>query len=963
VIFADSSLYEIAKHVGDQIGAIKLSDVLGAPQMGDSYLSTNIKASDVAFLFHTSGTSSGLPKSIPQTHHAAVGVLPNLSASQGQATFSTTPLYHGGIADCLRAWSSGATIHLFPGTQPITTTNILRALDQANKYADSSCTVKYFTSVPYILQMLVAEPASSEGSQGILALQQMDLVGVGGAALPTSLGDELVSKSVNLVSRYGSAECGFLLSSHREYEIDHEWSWLRSDPILQPRFYDFEPQANASTGDEPKLYEFVVKPEWPHRGKTNRPDGSFATADLFEKHPSVPNAWRYHSRADAQIVLVNGKKFDPSPIEGELLASAAGQQFIKDALIFGTGREVPGLLLIVRDSKNGINEEHLMKEVWSTIEEMNKQTQNHARISRANIVIARNQSSVALALPKSSKGTILRKQAEALFQDDIERAYGDTTGDDASHGKSLGDMSEEQISDVLSKLFDDVLGRHIETSRDLFTQGVDSIACMQLRKRISKTILDSSDTALPLNVIYDQGSIDRLSQYIFKRRNPNDAYHESEDDQSREEQRMLDLLDTYRHQIKPPRTAHSQDRKRNVVLTGATGLLGAHLLDLLLQDADVAQVTCLVRATSIGDAAERVSNSLTARGLTASGGSRESQARLACLPCELNNDRLGLMEGEWKKIADETTLIVHSAWPVNFALQLGSFESQLASLRNLLRLRDATQDSAAHFVFVSSIAAVSAASVTDAPISESLSFNPTDASPLGYSRSKWVAERICASNEVEGPRAETAGATEYSPITIIRVGQLCGNVKGAWNRTEAYPLMLSAAKITGCLPRLDEALTWLPADQAARAIIEISFDPINRKSNATTLYHVLNHHQTPTWSNTMSEIVESARCAAKEDPAKGDLKAPWAGVELVPPSSWLQRLEQALETTDHPARSLLSLWKSAYATEQQSVAPEFCNDEAQAVSETMRKVQPLSKEDVMRMWSWIDKDEQTASQT
>jgi hypothetical protein len=111
----------------------------------------------------------------------------------------------------------------------------------------------------------------------------------------------------------------------------------------------------------------------------------------------------------------------------------------------------------------------------------------------------------------------------------------------------------------------------------------------------------------------------------------------------------------------------------------------------------------------------------------------------------------------------------------------------------------------------------------------------------------------------------------------------------------------------------------------------------------------------------MSEIVESARSDAKEDPTKRNSEAPWAGVKLAPPSSWLQRLEQALETNDHPARSLLSLWKSAYATEQQSVAPEFCNDEAQAVSETMRKVQPLNKDDVMRMWSWIDKDEQTAS--
>jgi thioester reductase-like protein len=958
VIFADTRLYATANSLGDGIHAINLSGVLDGSELDDSNTSfvIDIKANDVAFLFHTSGTSSGLPKSIPQTHHAAVGVLPCLPAHRNPATFSTTPLYHGGIADCLRAWSSGATIHLFPGTQPITTTNILKAIDQANAYAQGTCAVKYFTSVPYILQMLATE---TEGSQGVSALQQMDLVGVGGAALPTSLGDELVAKSVNLVSRYGSAECGFLLSSHREYKGDHAWSWLRADPGLQPRFYDFEPQAHSDAGDGPKLYEFVVKPEWPHRGKTNREDGSFATADLFERHPNIPHAWRYHSRADAQIILVNGKKFDPSPIEGELLASAAGQRFIKDVMIFGSGRDVPGLLIFARDDISEADEKQLIGEVWPTLEGMNKHTQNHARISRPNIVVVKRGSSEAANLPKSSKGTILRKQAESLFHDEIERAYGDADNGNASSERKTSDVPDDQVSSMLGKLFDDVLGRHIDPSEDLFTQGVDSIACLQLKKRISKVLLDPSNPTLPLNVIYDQGSIERLSEYLLQRRKSNGVSHEVGDDECQEHQLMLDLVNAYKHDIHMPATTRDPSEIHKIVLTGATGLLGAHLLDVLLQSSNIEKVTCLVRAKDAEDATERVAQSLKSRGLTPMQTEDGRKASLVCLPSTLSNDRLGLGEADWQRIAEETSLIVHSAWPVNFALKLKSFESQLLGLQNLLRLRDATTSSAARFVFVSSIAAVSAAKSDGGSVPETLSSDPADASPLGYSRSKWVAERVCTTAQIDERQSESnaaaGGEDRSSPITIVRVGQLCGNNQGVWNRTEAYPLMLSSAKITGCIPQLDEPLSWIPADQAAQAIIEIAFARPETQSSTqskagTPIYHVLNHHQTPMWTETMPQIIGQNTSTS----ANKSLKEPWADVEIVPPPEWLRRLEKAVESQDHPARSLLSLWQNAYATQQDPVAPTFGNENAQAVSGTLRNVRPLGRDDVMRMWRWID---------
>jgi hypothetical protein len=109
--------------------------------------------------------------------------------------------------------------------------------------------VKYFSSVPYILQMMEAD------EKGLEFLQGMEIVGVGGAALPAEVGDRLVKNKVNLISRFGSAECGFILSSYREFSVDKDWQYLRN--YNPPKLVEFE-------GREDGLAELVIKPGWPH---------------------------------------------------------------------------------------------------------------------------------------------------------------------------------------------------------------------------------------------------------------------------------------------------------------------------------------------------------------------------------------------------------------------------------------------------------------------------------------------------------------------------------------------------------------------------------------------------------------------------------------------------------------------------------------------------------------------------
>ncbi|KAI1034219.1 hypothetical protein LB503_012477 [Fusarium chuoi] len=935
-VFVDDIYEYRARGLSDDIEIIRLPSYR-EDSPADNNLEQTPGVSETAYICHTSGTSSGLPKPIPQTQFGVMGALYSFPGKNKPATFSTTPLYHGGFPDCLRAWTSGASIWFFPeGQAPITGANIIRAIEFAR--AHSPIPVKYFSSVPYVLQMLSEEYGGTE------ILQTMELVGVGGAALPPAIGDKLVEEGVNLLSRMGSAECGFLMSSHRDYAKDKNWQFLRA--IDDPKLIEFEPREN-------ELSELVVKPGWPFLIKTNREDGSYATSDLFEPHPSIPNAWRYHSRADAQITLANGKKFDPSPIEGSILASS---KQLQDVLIFGSGRDYAGALLF--PSSSDVSADELIDSVWPHIDKLNADSQTHTRINETMLVVVPVKEGQK-PLEKSSKGTILRRQAEEKYSGEIEGAYSNTS--------SSTKVPQEGLQKAVQDCFEKVLGRQVEPDQDLHRQGVDSISCIQIRKLLEQTCLssESENARFPLNVIYDQGTVNSLVEYLAR---ANSGDHEQIPDPDESELKLMQVLaekysnfdpalvgsgalsssssiKTQGHQNRQTLEEKKRlaqmamkivqdpnDRPTRVVLTGATGFLGAHILHLLRDDPKVDRIYCLLRADGPFAAQKRVSEGLFQRFLPPL---EPRQDKVVCLPCDLTQRDLGLSEEQLREISTSATKIIHSAWAVNFSLRLNSFEDQISSTKNLINL---AVEADAQFVFVSSIASVSDS--TARPIPEKLSQDPTEASPLGYSRSKWVAEQIC----------DAANKKHESPLaSIVRVGQLCSNETGVWNTTEAYPLLLSTSRITGCLPDLpNEVLNWLPVEQAAQAVVEIASPTSN--GSGTPVFHVLNPHTMPTWKDMLDWLT-----ASNEGPE----------FEIVSSSEWLERLEKALrdDSANHPSQALLGLWKQSYSKDMDNSSTmeyQECSlfdvAQTQKVSASIRDVKPLTRERLIKTWKWVNEN-------
>ncbi|KAL3952396.1 hypothetical protein ACCO45_012339 [Purpureocillium lilacinum] len=864
-----------------------------------------------AFYFHTSGTSTGLPSPIPQSH-SMVEALPRFRDHRNQpATFSTTPLYHGGLADCLRAWTSGALIWFFPeGQSPMTARNITEAVHFARRQ-NCGIPLRLFSSVPYVLQML------AEDKDGICLLLSMDLVGVGGAAMPIATGDMLVRAGVNLLSRFGSAECGFLLSSHRDYTVDKEWEYLRVR--VNAGFLCFEPREDG-------LSELVVKPKWPFRSKTNRDDGSYATSDLFEPHPQTANAWRYHSRADSQITLANGKKFDPSPIETELQSATP---LLQDAYVFGTGKPCAGALLFPPSGRC-----------------LGVHPRRHP--ARAPPTQCPKPSPCTSRGAHAQRGVKRGGQQAASEEHIIEGAY---EAPRAARDASIVHVQAGDLPVAVSDCFHDVLHRSVDPDKDLYQQGVDSIACIQIRKLIEAKSLVPADHELPLNVIYDQGTVTSLVSYLRRIRNERSGVEQESD---RDQLAYMKSL-ARRYGLSPnlARSPGSLRRSNVVLLTGATGFLGAYLLGLLRRRQGVSRIYCLVRASTGEEARDRVSESQVRRGFPAlprGDDAGSAPCQVVCLPFDSARDHLELAAGDRQMVVEDTTVIIHGAWPVNFTLPLSSFENQFSTLSELFAL---AVENDARLYFISSVAA---ASSTDAPsITERISDDPSHASALGYARSKWVAERMCSEANRILAQTLSKGQPSAAMASVVRIGQLCGDrATGAWNGSEAYPLMLSASSAVGCLPDLPhEGTNWLPVDVAASA------SSCRGDERRGTVYTSVPRCEPGRFHVVASDAAldrgrdVAASCAAP--PGRGFARrlGGTAGEDL---------------DAEHPAHGLLGFWKQLFDgnrcgglgdsgqirnTEAPQKLPSLEVSRARQAAESMGAVAPLDRDATLRLWSWI----------
>lgn len=96
------------------------------------------------------------------------------------------------------------------------------------------------------------------------------------------------------------------------------------------------------------------------------------------------------------------------------------------------------------------------------------------------------------------------------------------------------------------------------------------------------------------------------------------------------------------------------------LLTGATGALGANIIDSLRKDPSVSKILCLVRAKDEQESRTRVEACLAARRISIND---TDHCEIKCMPYRLDETDLGLPADTLEQIRTHVTSFIHASTP------------------------------------------------------------------------------------------------------------------------------------------------------------------------------------------------------------------------------------------------------------------------------------------------------------
>ena len=641
-------------------------------------------------------------------------------------------------------------------------------------------------TVPSILEDLVAEDHNSDDYlKNMKTLASLDFVAVGGGAMKLAMAQELDSHGVTLLNHYGATEIGALAPIFYP-DTSYDWRYLkiRKDIGLELHFTE------AITGEEePRMCRLIGYPfGW---------NTSFELQDELECHPKRQEMVRIIGRNDDLIVLGTGEKVLPRILEDILSQSP----LVKTAVAFGTGRFMLGVL-VEPSNYDTVEQDQdaFIQLIWPFIEKANSITDSHAHITSKTSVIVKPRHKT---IPRSDKGSVMRKEFTKIFEDDINETYKnleeDNTDPETNFKIDLNDLERSLAEITQSCLPKRVTPDSWSFDDDIFELGLDSLQAVRFHKALSAAVADlGGDLRVGLrhNFLYVNPSVAKMATAL---RNPQQIQQsKGRGDEMRKLTKRFSpsWMEIDFNNAPPPIVA---------LVTGSTGNLGSYVLESLSRHPQVQRIICLGRSTkgeqggTIPDRLRKCQEDTNQeRGIFLT---EEEWAKIEFLPWEPGSQRLGLTQAQFNEVCSSVTHIFHAAWPMNFNRALPSFNSHVQAVSSFiklsLRINKLRPLLKPKFVFLSSIAAVGQyiSRTNNAVVPEEVIADPLVTLPMGYAEAKWVCESII-------DEAAREFGDRFSPC-VVRVGQISGSRRnGLWNQKEHIPALIKAAREVGSFPYL-----------------------------------------------------------------------------------------------------------------------------------------------------------------
>ncbi|GAA99861.1 uncharacterized protein L969DRAFT_91802 [Mixia osmundae IAM 14324] len=847
-----------------------------------SHLSPITKTSNLwlnhsPLLLHSSGTTS-VPKVVRLTYRVLADWLshwrlrdPEAGVRYGSAGLPVQHTYGVAVGMCATAATGGVLAVFEPaklGEDPIVPdpSNLLDVFEATN--------VRLPTLTPSIVEGMAKDPALLARLKGFKAVFS------GGGPLSTEIGDYLNTQGIVVINAFGATETGFLQSITPATDGGPgEWRYNAFSPQRLPRLEE----TAAGSG----IYElFVLEHERyhplsvtgsefksPFDGRVHR---AYPTKDLMEQHATDPLRFAIVGRADDQIMLSTGEKIAPAPIEDVLNASP----LISTAIIFGRGRESAGVLIdparpIAPDDMEA--HETLKRELRPDLDKANKIAPAHARLFIESIVFVHTSKPISDYL--TQKGSVKKVALIKAYETEIDALASSASHDDVAAPADLTPASILTfVRDLVNTKLKPVLSVRADDNDDIFNLGCDSLFAMRIFSSL-RLLLPRIADRMSSNIVFRFPTIARLSGELTRliSGGGEDSYAATK------LEAMTEMVDKYtqsfaNHVVNPDNVIATTGAV--VLLTGSTGGLGAFALARLLNDPAVCRVYALNRRSTRKTVQERQRTAFLDVGIDAA---LLSSPKLALLAGDLSEVSLGLADDVYDEIRCSLTTIIHNSWQLNFSLSLASFEPLVCSVRRLVDFALASpRPQPPHFVFTSSIGTLMSYRSSKSVPEERL---PDLAVSLGngYGESKRVGEEVLfAASELHG-----------LPVTILRIGQLCGATSsGYWASSDWVPAIVKSGEMLGELPDMAQQVDWLPIDVAGRSTAEFAL-----QSRQGVAYRHLIHHERLAWHDIFERFSQLL------------------GAKLVDYPTWLERLRKSGQTNGaadaahaNPALKLLDFY-------------------------------------------------------
>jgi thioester reductase-like protein len=248
-----------------------------------------------------------------------------------------------------------------------------------------------------------------------------------------------------------------------------------------------------------------------------------------------------------------------------------------------------------------------------------------------------------------------------------------------------------------------------------------------------------------------------------------------------------------------------------IVVTGATGFVGANLVRRLLQDHPDARLSLLLREEQGKKAADRAAALVTQLGVEAA-----DRARVEGIDADVSRERCGIAAPVYDGLVADTTRVIHGAASIRFDESLKTARRvNVEGTRHVLALAQAARARGAlkRFVYVGTayVAGERTGLVREDELDTGQRFRNS------YEQSKFEAEQLVRAHR------------DAFPVTILRPSIIVGDSRTGQTSSFKmlyWPLKMYARRIWRTAPGFPDAIIDIvPVDFVASAIAHLSFDP------------------------------------------------------------------------------------------------------------------------------------------